>query len=95
MTSEEGSERRNRVINTIIGSEVGLNVCEKNHGTISSSAFESTRLGEANGVVEGQAKGLMDVFAALTVEQRVLQVIAEGEEDAALIGNEVLATRND
>ena len=39
---------------------------------------------EANGIVESQTEGLVDVLTALAVEQVGLQVIQEWEEGAAL-----------
>ena len=44
----------------------------------------SVGLGDTNGIVEGQTKGLVDLLAALAaVEQVLLDVVANGEQSAA------------
>ena len=85
MTSKEWREGIDRVVNTSVRGEVGLDLREEDHRAISASTIELAGKGETNSIVEGQTEGLVDVLTALTVEKIRLQVIKEGEEHAALL----------
>ena len=79
-------ERRkgiNRIVDTQILREGHFDILEDYHGSIGSVSNEVGQ-GEANGVVERQAEGLVDVLTTLRVEQVGLQVVQEREERAAL-----------
>ena len=65
--------------------EGSLSLGEVEDRAVSASTLELTRQGEGDTVVEGQAKGLVDILAALALEEVVLQVIAESEELRQLI----------
>ena len=84
VTSEERRERVHRVVDTSIGSKVGLDVREQDHRAVSTSTLELARLGEADSIVEGQTEGLVDVLTALAIEQVLLQVLHQWEEHTAL-----------
>ncbi|OJT02980.1 hypothetical protein TRAPUB_6459 [Trametes pubescens] len=86
-----GDDRRLRVddlVDTVVGVEVRLDAREdSNRAVRAASAEYALLLGlarDADGVVEGETKGLMDVLAALAaVEQIRLDVIDDREERAA------------
>ena len=84
VTREERRQGIDGVINTIVRSKGGLDGREKDHRPISSGTLELARLGEANGVVEGETKRLMSVLSTFAVEEVVLEIIPQSEERAAL-----------
>ena len=84
VTSEEGREGIDGVVNTSVRSEVGLDLREEDHRAVSACAVELARPGETDGVVEGQMERLMGVLAALALKEVRLQVIEQREERAAL-----------
>ena len=47
-------------IDTVVSMEVGLDVGEDDHGTVSAGTLELAGLGEADGIVECQAKNFVD-----------------------------------
>lgn len=81
---EEGRKRIDRIIDTRVRSKVGFNIREDDHGSIRACSLELARKREPNSVVECQTERLMDVFAALALEQIALQVIQEREEHTTL-----------
>ena len=76
------------IVDTAVGVEGGLDGVEGYEGTISSATTELALLGEGrgetDGVVEGETKGLVDLFTTFTtVEEVLLDVIEDGEQDTA------------
>lgn len=83
MLLKKRREGVDRVVDTVVRREVGLDLAEDDHRAISSCALEGSRLGKTDGVVEGETEGLVDVLTALAVED-FLQIVAEREERTAL-----------
>ena len=82
-----GQERRKgvgTVTGTVVLCEIRLDGGEENDRSISAITNGGIGEREGNPVVEGQTKRLMNVFAALIVEEIRLQVVAEREESTAL-----------
>ena len=75
------------VVDTAVGVENGFDLFEYDNGSICASATEfslgSQSRREANGIVEGETKRLMNFFATFaTVEEVGLDVFENGEQDA-------------
>lgn len=88
MAGDEGCLLADDLVHTVVGVEVRLDVGENGNGAVRASTTEDTRLGDgggdADGVVEGEAEGLVDLLTALAaVEQVRLDVVDDGEERAA------------
>lgn len=84
VASEERREGVDRIVDTSVSSEVGLDLREQDHGPVSTSTVEGTSPGETDGVVESQTERLVSVFTALTLKEIRLQVIEQREEYTAL-----------
>ena len=84
MTRQERRERINRIINTRILGECEFYVTEDDHRAVGTVTLEFSRLRRADGIVEGQTEGFMDILTALALEQVLLEVIKQREEHAAL-----------
>ena len=80
---EKRGEGVDRVVDTVVGREVGLDFVEDDHRPVSSSTLQLAALGEADGVVESKTERLVNVFTALAVED-LLKIITEREEWATL-----------
>lgn len=88
MRSNERLLNGDDVVNTAVGVEDGFNLLENDNGSICASATEfalgSQSWGEANGVVEGETKRLVNFFATFaTVEEVGLDIFKNREQDAA------------
>ena len=78
-----------RVINTVVGGEVGLNFAEDNHGAIGSCSLERTSCRKADSIMEGKTERFVNVFTALAVKDG-LKIIAESKEWTTL-GNRAIS----
>ena len=90
---------RNNLVRTEVRVEVRLDVLEERNRPVGTSTTELPTVGNGggntNGVVEGQTERLVDLLAALaTVEQVLLDVVADGEKSAAgCVGSSVYTIR--
>lgn len=88
MAGDEGRLLADDLVHTVVGVEIGLDICEDGNGAVRASAAEDTRLGnggrDADGIVEGEAEGLVDLLTTLAaIEQVRLDVVDDWEERAA------------
>ena len=86
--SERLPEQTYDIVNSIVSMELGLDIVKGDDRAVGTTtaplALPKHRRREADGIVEGQAKGLVDLLSALaTIEEAFLDVLKDGEQRAA------------
>jgi len=89
VVGQDGEQEVDRIDDTDVSEEEGLDGREKERRTISTTAtefaFPGQRGRECNGIVESETECFVNLFTALVVENVVQQVISDGEEGAACL----------
>ena len=86
--SERLREQTYDIVNSVVSMELGFDIIKGDDRAVSTTtaplALLEHRRREADGVVEGQAEGLVHLLAALaTIEEAFLDVLKDGEQRAA------------